>query len=104
MKKTSRQAMATSLCGKKVHIHQDDEIRYVFTPIEQSYNSNLKNILLWTSSRKEEKAWANRLGLVGLFEIEWKIPCHNILVEFMNNWKLDIEHNIIKVILGMIKE
>jgi hypothetical protein len=38
--------------------------------------------------------------LVGLFEVKWKTPCHNILVEFMNNWKLDYEHNRIKVMLG----
>jgi hypothetical protein len=30
-KNTSRQVMATNLCGKKVCTHQDDEIRYVFT-------------------------------------------------------------------------
>jgi hypothetical protein len=68
--------MATNLCGKKVHTHQDDEIKYVFIPIEQSYNGNLKKILLWTSFGKEERAWANRVGLVGLFEIEWKTPHH----------------------------
>jgi len=38
--------------------------------------------------------------LVGLFEVEWKTPCHNILVEFLNSWKLDFEHNRIKVVLG----
>jgi hypothetical protein len=37
-------------------IHQDDEIRYVFTPTKQSYNGNMKNILLWTSFGEEEKA------------------------------------------------
>jgi hypothetical protein len=35
-----------------------------------------------------------------MFEIEWKTPHHNILVEFLNNWKLDPEHNTIKVLLG----
>jgi hypothetical protein len=35
-----------------------------------------------------------------MFEIEWKTPHHNILVEFLNNWKLDFEHSIIKVMLG----
>jgi hypothetical protein len=60
----------------------------------------LKNILLWTSYGEEEKAWANRIRLVGMFEIEWKTPHHNILVEFLNNWKLDLEHNKIKVMLG----
>jgi hypothetical protein len=42
----------------------------------------------------------NRVGLVGLFDIKWKTPRHNILVEFLNNWKLDLEHNKIKVMLG----
>jgi len=42
----------------------------------------------------------NRAGLVGLFDIKWKTPRHNILVEFLNNWKLDLEHNRIKVMLG----
>jgi hypothetical protein len=77
--------MAINLHGKKVRIHQDDEIMYVFTLIEPSYNGNLKNILLWTSSGKEEKAWENRVKLVSMFEIEWKSPQHNILVEFLNN-------------------
>ncbi len=80
-------------------IHQDAKVKYVFTPTELSYNSNL-NIFLWTSFGKEEKAWANRARLVGLFKIEWKTPHHNILVEFLNNWKLDHEHNKIKVMLG----
>jgi hypothetical protein len=38
--------------------------------------------------------------LVGLCEVEWKALHHNILVDFFNNWKLDFEHNIIKVLLG----
>jgi len=97
---TSQQIMVANLHGKKVHSHQDDEIMYVFTPTKQSYNGNLKNILFWISSRKEERAWANKAKLVGMFEIEWKTPCHNILVEFLNNWKLDQEHNKIKVMLG----
>jgi hypothetical protein len=60
----------------------------------------LKNILFWTSFGEEERSWANKARLVGLFEVEWKTPHHNILVEFLNNWKLDFEHNIIKVMLG----
>jgi hypothetical protein len=52
--------------------------------------------LVWTSSKEEERTWANRVGLVGLFEVEWKTPYHNILVEFLNNWKLDFEHKKIK--------
>jgi hypothetical protein len=48
--------MARNLHGKKVHTHQDDEIRYVFTLIKHSYNGNLRKILLWTSFGKEERA------------------------------------------------
>jgi hypothetical protein len=60
----------------------------------------LKNVLLWISFREEEKTWANKISLVGLFEVEWKAPHHTILVEFLNNWKLDFELNIIKVMMG----
>jgi hypothetical protein len=38
--------MVTNLLGKKVPTQHDDEVRYIFTPIEQNYNNNLKNILL----------------------------------------------------------
>jgi hypothetical protein len=61
MKKTSQQVMVVNLCGKKVQIHDDDEVRYVFTPIKQNYNNNLENILLWTNSRKEKRTWAIKL-------------------------------------------
>jgi hypothetical protein len=60
----------------------------------------LKNILLWKSFKEEKKTWANKIRLVGLFEVEWKTPCHNILVEFLNNEKLDFEHNKNKAVLG----
>jgi hypothetical protein len=58
----------------------------------------LKNILLWTSFGKERK-WANKIDLVGLFKIQWNTPCHNILVELLNNWKLDSKHNRIKAMM-----
>jgi hypothetical protein len=35
-----------------------------------------------------------------LYEVEWKTPHHNIFVDFLNNLKLDFEHNKIKVMLG----
>ncbi len=92
--------MATNQHGKKVQTHQDDEVKYIFTPIKQSYINNLKNILLWKSFKEEKKTWANKIRLVGLFEVEWKTPCHNILVEFLNNEKLDFEHNKNKAVLG----
>jgi hypothetical protein len=66
--------MATNLCGKKMHTHRDDEVKYIFTPTKHNYSSNTMNILFWTSFEKEEKAWANKARLVGLFEVEWKTP------------------------------
>jgi hypothetical protein len=57
-------------------------------------------MLLWASFGEEEKAWVNINRLVGMFEIEWKTPHHNILVEFFKNWRLNPTHNIIKVMLG----
>jgi len=54
--------MVVNLHGKKMQIHQDDVVKYIFIPIEHSYNNNLKNILLWTSFGEEERTWANRLG------------------------------------------
>ncbi len=38
--------------------------------------------------------------LVSMFKIDWKTPQHNIMVEFLNNQKLDLENNKIKVMLG----
>jgi hypothetical protein len=32
VKRTSQQAMGANMHGKKVRTHQDDEVRYVFTP------------------------------------------------------------------------
>jgi len=75
MKRTNWQVMVANLRGKKVRTHEDDEVRYVFTPIEQSYNSNLKNILLWTSSGGEKRAWANKARrLVSMFEVNGRQP------------------------------
>jgi hypothetical protein len=91
--------MVTNMQKKKVQFHQDDEVRYIFTSIKHNYNNNLKNILFWTSFKKE-RTWVNRAGLVGLFEVEWKTPHHNILVEFLNNWKVYYEHNRIKIMVG----
>jgi hypothetical protein len=50
--------MATNLGGKKMHTHQHDEIKYVFTPIEHNHNSNI--YIYWINSREEERAWANK--------------------------------------------
>jgi len=56
--------------------------------------------LLSKSFKGEERTWANNANLVGLFEVEWKTLHQNILVEFLNNWKLDFEHNRIKIMMG----
>ncbi len=77
--------MTSNLQGKKVQTSQDDEVRYIVICTQQDSNNNLKNIMLWTSFGEEERNWANRASLVGLFEIEQKTPGHNILVEFLNN-------------------
>ncbi len=62
--------MATNLCGEKMCIHQDDEIRYVFTPIEQNYNRTF----CFGQALEKKRGWANKVGLIGMFEIEWKTP------------------------------
>ncbi len=56
--------------------------------------------MLWISFGKGEKTWANIARLVCSFEVEWKTSHHNILVEFLNNWNLDSQHNKIKVLMG----
>jgi hypothetical protein len=33
-----------------------------------------------------KKIWTFEVGLVGLFEIDWKTPCNDWLVEFLNTW------------------
>ncbi len=62
---------------------------------KQNKKRNLNNILFWTIFGKE-KTRVNKFGLVAVFEVEWNVPCHNILVEFLNNNKLDFEHNKLK--------
>ncbi len=56
--------------------------------------------MLWTNFGEEGKKWLNKTNLVGLFKVEWKTPCHNILVEFLKNWKLNFEHNKTKVMMA----
>jgi hypothetical protein len=34
--------MVANMHRKKVQTHWDDEVGYIFTPIEQSYNNNMK--------------------------------------------------------------
>ncbi len=73
--------MIANFRGKKVQTQQDDEVRYIFTLTKQNYNNNLKNIMFWTSFREEERKWANKVGSVGMFEIEWKT---SIIIFWLN--------------------
>jgi len=36
---------------------------------------------------KTKRKLVSKVGLVRLFEINWKTPRHALLVEFLNNWK-----------------
>jgi len=30
-----------------------------------------------------EKEWVSKMGLVGLFKMQWKTPCYELLIEFL---------------------
>lgn len=47
---------------------------------------------------EEEKTWTSIVELVGLFEIDWKTSCHNMLVEFLNTCQ--IKEDIIYTRIG----
>jgi hypothetical protein len=55
--------------------------RYIFTPTKHNYNNNLKNIMFWTSFGEEERKWTNKVGSIGMFEIEWKT---SIIIFWLN--------------------
>ncbi len=37
----------------------------------------LERITTWVRMGKNEKQWASIVKLVGLFELQWKAPCHD---------------------------
>ncbi len=37
---------------------------------------------------EEENTWALIVELVGLFEIDWKTSCHDMLVEFLDTCQI----------------
>ncbi len=41
-----------------------------------------------------EKRWASKVGLLGLFEVQWRRPQHDLLVEFLNSWKVEKKETI----------
>jgi hypothetical protein len=34
-------------------------------------------ITTWVRLEEDEKKWASKVGLVGLFKLQWKAPCHD---------------------------
>jgi hypothetical protein len=36
---------------------------------------------------RNERIWASKVGLVGLFEVEWVVPRHELLMDFLKTWK-----------------
>lgn len=40
--------------------------------------------------KKREEAWASKIGLVTLLDIEWKKPNHGSLVELLNTFVIKI--------------
>ncbi len=63
------------------------KIKKIFTPIEQLYIQELERIITWVKMGEVEKRWATNIGLVGLLEIDWRTPHHDVLVEFLNSWQ-----------------
>jgi len=53
--------MATNLHGKKMCIHQDAEVKNVYTPTQYSYNSNMKNIFDLDKSGGKKKHGQTKL-------------------------------------------
>jgi hypothetical protein len=51
--------------------------KLIFTPIKHAYNMELERITTWVRMGKNEKQWASIVKLVGLFELQWKAPCHD---------------------------
>jgi hypothetical protein len=41
---------------------------------------------MWKKMGEGEEAWANKVGLITLLDIEWKELDHGSLLEFMNNF------------------
>ncbi len=37
---------------------------------------------------EDEKKWASKVGLVGLFQLQWITPRHDLLVEFFNTYQI----------------
>jgi hypothetical protein len=55
MKITNRQAIVANQCGKKVQTHQDDEVRYIFTPIKKVLITILKIFCFGQALKRKKK-------------------------------------------------
>ncbi len=61
--------------------------RLIFTPIEHTYSRVGENYNLVRMGKDEQK-WVSIVGLVGLFELQWRVPHHEWLVEFLNTYQI----------------
>jgi hypothetical protein len=43
--------------------------RLIFTLIKEAYTQKLERIITWVRMGENEKKWASKVGLVGLFEL-----------------------------------
>ncbi len=80
-KKESKMAQKT----RSMHLLKLD--RLIFTPMEQSYTWELEQISIWMKMGVENKRWPFKVGLVGVFEIDWRRSHRDLLVEFLNTWQ-----------------
>jgi hypothetical protein len=46
---------------------------------------------------RNERIWASEVGLVGLFEVEWVVPRHELLMDFLKTWKYNKHLNQITI-------
>ncbi len=62
--------------------------RLIFTPIEHMYIQELERITTWVRMGYDEKQWASTVRLVGLLDLQWRAPHHDLFVEFLNIYQI----------------
>jgi hypothetical protein len=58
---------------------QKEEDCYWFALAPKKYIVKFKWIQMWIGLKRKKRNWANYVGLIGLFEVEWKTPKHELL-------------------------
>lgn len=66
-----------------------EEDRCWFSPTPHKHMMELECIQAWVNMKRREHVWVN--VLIGLFYIEWKTPCHDLLMQFLNTWKITVD-------------